>query len=177
MTTFTFGGGCFWCIDAVYRQLRGVISATSGYAGGHDTKPNYYRVLSGGTGHAEVVQIKFDENIIPPDVILDIFFLSHDPTTKDRQGNDVGPQYRSIMLHKDNSQKTLFNQAIKRAQDLYEDPIVTLVEPLDQFYPAESEHQDYFNKNPAAGYCSVIIAPKVSKVRATYSKWLTDRAF
>ena len=172
MTTYVLGGGCFWCLDAIYRRVFGVSSVTSGYAGGHDETPNYYRVVSGLTGHAEVVEIVFDETIIPPEVILDIYLLSHDPTSLNRQGADVGDQYRSIMLYKNDVQKLEFESAIKRSADLFDKPIVTVIQKLDNFYPAENEHQDYFNKNPATGYCSVVIAPKLTKVRSQYRQWL-----
>ena len=172
MTTYVLGGGCFWCLDAIYRRVFGVSSVTSGYAGGHDETPNYYRVVSGLTGHAEVVEIVFDETIIPPEVILDIYLLSHDPTSLNRQGADVGDQYRSIMLYKNDGQKLEFESAIKRSADLFDKPIVTVIQKLDNFYPAENEHQDYFNKNPATGYCSVVIAPKLTKVRSQYRQWL-----
>jgi peptide-methionine (S)-S-oxide reductase len=172
MTTYVLGGGCFWCLDAIYRQVSGVSSVASGYAGGHDETPNYYRVVSGLTGHAEVVEIVFDETIIPPEVILDIYLLSHDPTSLNRQGADVGDQYRSIMLYKNDGQKLEFESAVKRSAGLFDKPIVTVIQKLDNFYPAEDEHQDYFNKNPATGYCSVVIAPKLTKVRSQYRQWL-----
>lgn len=173
---FTFGGGCFWCIDAVYRKLRGVTRVTSGYSGGHDTQPNYYRVASGETGHAEVVQIEFDETIIPAEIVLDIFFLIHDPTTLNRQGADMGAQYRSVLFYDNVQQKNQYEEAISRAQNNWDNPIVTTLEPLESFYPAEDEHQDYFDKQPASGYCSIVIQPKIVKARGQYAKWFkTDQ--
>ena len=170
MTEFILGGGCFWCIDAVFRQLKGVTLVESGYAGGDGT-PDYYRVASGRTGHAEVVRVRFDETILPADTLLDIFFLVHNPTTLNRQGADTGPQYRSTMMYQDEAQLALFTAARQRAQQHRDDPIVTEIVPFDTYYPAEPEHQDYFAKQPASGYCSVVIAPKISKARAAYAEW------
>ena len=170
MTEFILGGGCFWCTDAVFRRLKGVSLVESGYAGGDET-PDYYRVASGRTGHAEVVRVQFDETILPADTLLDIFFLIHNPTTLNRQGADVGPQYRSTMMYQNEAQLARFEAARDRAQQHWDDPIVTEIVPLKQFYPAEDEHQDYFNKQPASGYCSVVIAPKITKARAAYAEW------
>ena len=174
MTEFVLGGGCFWCVDAVYRRIKGVTQVESGYAGGTDNAPNYYRVASGRTGHAEVVRITFDEAVIPADTVLDIFFLIHDPTTPNRQGADVGTQYRSVMLYQTAEQRELFEAAIERAKSVWDDPIVTELTELDTFYPAEDEHQDYFNKQPDAGYCQIVIAPKVSKARHEFEKWFRE---
>jgi peptide-methionine (S)-S-oxide reductase len=174
MTSYVLGGGCFWCLDAVYRRLRGVIRVESGYAGGDDPSPNYYRVTTGSTGHAEVVRITFDETVITHDIVLDLFFLIHDPTTLNRQGADVGTQYRSIMLYEDKHQEQHFHQAIERAQNIWQDPIVTEIEPLNEFFTAEDEHQDYFNKYPASGYCSIVIVPKIVKARAVYKQWFKE---
>jgi len=171
MTTYVLAGGCFWCLDALYRGLKGVISVESGYSGGNLDDPTYYEVAQGNTGHAEAVSITFDESIIPTEIILDIFFLIHDPTTLNRQGADVGTQYRSAMFHKDTQQKHAFEAAASRAEARWDTPIVTEITPLDTVYPAEDEHQDYFNKNPGNGYCSVVITPKIVKARATYSQW------
>ncbi len=168
MTIYSLAGGCFWCLDAVYRRIKGVTSVVSGYAGGHTDNPTYEAVSTGSTGHAEVVQITFDETIIPKDVILDIFFLIHDPTTVNRQGADVGTQYRSAMYYTTDSDKEAFEAAIKRAQTHWDDPIVTELAPLTVFYAAESYHQDYFTNNPEAGYCSIVIAPKIIKARSVY---------
>lgn len=175
MTTYVLGGGCFWCLDALYRRVNGVERVVSGYAGGTTTDhPSYYDVASGSTGHAEVVRITFDDTVIKPEDILDIFFAFHNPTTPNRQGADTGTQYRSIMLYQDEGQKAQFTQALDRAQKLWDDPIVTEINKLDIFYPAEEEHQDYFNKNPEAGYCQVVIAPKLAKARKKYSQWLKE---
>lgn len=171
MTTYTLAGGCFWCLDAVYRGIKGVSEVVSGYSGGDVANPSYEQVSTGRTGHAETVQITFDESIIPPDVILDIFFLIHDPTTPDRQGNDVGPQYRSAMFYADDTQKAAFEAAVERARAHWDDPIVTEMAKLDVFYPAEDYHQDYFNKNPGNGYCSIVITPKIVKARSAYKEW------
>jgi peptide-methionine (S)-S-oxide reductase len=172
MTTFILGSGCFWCIDAVFRQIKGVTLVESGYANGDDKRtPNYYRVASGHTGFAEVVRVTFDEAVIPSDVILDIFFLIHDPTTLNRQGADIGSQYRSCLFYSNEQQKQLFEAAIQRAQYIWDGPIVTEVEPLHSFYVAEDEHQDFFSKQPESGYCSIVIMPKIIKARAAYSQW------
>jgi len=174
MTTFVLGGGCFWCVDAVFRRLKGVTKVESGYAGGHTDSPNYYQVASGQTGHAEVVSVTFDESVIPPETILNIFFSIHDPTTLNRQGADVGTQYRSIMLYQDHEQKQLFENAIEKAKSIWTGTIVTEIKPLEKFFVAEDEHQDFFSKQPDAGYCQIIIAPKVIKARATYTKWFKE---
>lgn len=174
MTTYVLAGGCFWCLDAVYRRLKGVEQVVSGYAGGELNDPSYEQVSTGLTGHAEVVKITFDETVIPRETILDLFFLIHDPTTLNRQGNDVGTQYRSAMFYADDDQKQVFEAALERAKEHWGDKIVTQLTRLETFYPAEEYHQDYFNKNPAAGYCSIIIAPKISKARAEFKKWFKE---
>lgn len=158
-------------MDAVFRRIRGVSEVVSGYAGGTTENPTYYEVAGGHTGHAEVVQVTFDETVIPAETLLGIFFTLHDPTTLNRQGADAGTQYRSVMLYADDDQRSDFTTAIEQAATIWDDPIVTEVAPLDTFYPAEPEHQDYFARNPAAGYCSVVIAPKISKVRAQYTDY------
>ena len=172
MNTFVLAGGCFWCLDAVYRQIKGVENVVSGYSGGDIPTPTYDQVSMGTTGHTESVQITFNESVVPTDVILDLFFLVHDPTTADRQGNDVGTQYRSAMFYTDDTQKQLFQSAIERAQKNWDSTIVTELAPLGMFYPAEEYHQDYFNQNPDNGYCSAVITPKIVKVRKSYNKWL-----
>ena len=141
----------------------------SGYAGGESSDPTYYQVASGKTGHAEVVQVTFDESTVSSQAVLDIFFTLHDPTTRNRQGADEGSQYRSILLYVDEQQQIAFTEAVKRAQAIWDDPIVTELAQLDMFYPAEPEHQDYFNKNPANGYCSIVINPKLIKVRKKFT--------
>jgi peptide-methionine (S)-S-oxide reductase len=174
MTTYVIAGGCFWCLDAVYRRLKGVQSVVSGYSGGGVDNPTYEQVSTGETGHAEAIELTFDEKIIPKKTILDLFFLIHDPTTLNRQGNDVGPQYRSAMFYADNAQKKEFTAAAKRAENHWDNPLITQIEKLDTFYPAEDYHQDYFNKNPGNGYCSIVISPKIVKARAAYKKWFKD---
>lgn len=174
MTSYVLGGGCFWCLDALYRQLKGVTGVESGYAGGHTASPNYHRVSTGTTGHAEVVSVSFDEAVVPPDIILDAFFLAHDPTTLNRQGTDIGTQYRSIALYQDPEQKSRFEAAAMRAQAHWDAPVVTEITPLTAFYPAEADHQDYYSKQPAAGYCQAVIAPKLLKARAALKEWLKE---
>jgi len=166
----TIGGGCFWCLDAVYRQLRGVEKVVSGYAGGTVSNPSYREVCGGRTGHAEVVQITFDPMEVSYRDLLDVFFTIHDPTTKDRQGADIGPQYRSIILTHSDEQARVAREAITEitAEKLWDDPIVTEVVPLTTFYPAEAYHQDYFANNPGQGYCQAVIAPKVAKFRRKF---------
>lgn len=164
----TLGGGCFWCLEAVYKDLKGVEKVVSGYAGGHVPQPSYQQVCTGRTGHAEVVQVHYDPQVISLEEILQVFFTIHDPTTPNRQGNDVGPQYRSIILFHDEAQRQVAEQALKEAQDLWSNPIVTEIEPLEVFYQAEEYHQDYFERNPYQPYCQVVIAPKVSKFRKQY---------
>ena len=166
----TLGGGCFWCLDAVYRQLRGVEKVESGYAGGTKPNPTYRDVCSGQTGHAEVVQITFDPAEISYRDLLDVFFTIHDPTTKDRQGGDIGSQYRSIILTHSDDQARVAREAVAEveAEKLYDDPIVTEIEPLTTFYSAERYHQDYFADNARQPYCQAVIAPKVAKFRQKF---------
>ncbi len=170
LQTTTLGGGCFWCLEAVYELVDGVTSVVSGYAGGHVANPSYEQVCTGTTGHAEVTQITFDPAVVSLAHLLDIFFTIHDPTTLNRQGYDVGTQYRSIILYHDDEQKAEAEASMSRVveQGLYRDPLVTRVEPLDVFYPAEEYHQEYFRSNPGASYCQVIIEPKVAKFREKY---------
>ena len=165
--TATLGGGCFWCLEAVYDDLRGVTDVVSGYAGGHVPDPTYEQVCGGATGHAEVVRVTFDPAQITYRDLLDVFFSIHDPTTLNRQGADVGTQYRSVIFPHDDEQKRIAEQAIRdlEAEEVWESPVVTQVVPLTEFYPAEDYHQEYFARNPGAGYCQLVIAPKVSKFR------------
>ncbi len=158
------GGGCFWCVEAVYERIEGVKSAVSGYAGGQTRNPTYREVSSGRTGHAEVVRVEFDPGTINYEEILEIFWKSHDPTTLNRQGYDVGTQYRSIILYNDEQQREKAERSKAEVQKSFSDPIVTEIETLDGFYEAEDYHQDYFAKNPTAGYCQVVIAPKLEKL-------------
>ena len=166
----TLGGGCFWCTDAVFDELRGVEKVVSGYTGGHIPNPSYEAVCSKTTGHAEVTQVTFDADVISLEELLRIFFTVHDPTTLNRQGNDVGPQYRSAVFYHDDEQKRITEEIIAEFEklELWPNPIVTEVTPLDVFYPAESYHQDYYKKNPYAGYCMFVIRPKVGKFRKKY---------
>jgi peptide-methionine (S)-S-oxide reductase len=165
----TFGGGCFWCLEAFFERVKGVKAVVSGYAGGNVARPNYELVCTGATGHAEVVNIEYDANIVTFDDLLDIFWICHDPTTQDRQGPDFGTQYRSIILYHNEAQKTAAYKSYQKvtAAGLYRDPIVTQLVPLVKFWPAEKYHQDYYrrnaNKNP---YCATVIAPKIAELRA-----------
>jgi peptide-methionine (S)-S-oxide reductase len=167
----TLGGGCFWCLEAVYLDLRGVTGVMSGYAGGHVANPTYEQVCAKKTGHAEVVQITFDPAEVSYEDLLRVFFTIHDPTTKDRQGNDVGPQYRSVIFTHDEAQRAAAEKIIKEISDarIWPAPIVTEVQPLEAFWPAEPEHHDYFARNPWSGYCRAIIAPKVQKFRKSFA--------
>ncbi|MCG8478163.1 MAG: peptide-methionine (S)-S-oxide reductase MsrA [Spirochaetales bacterium] len=162
--SIVLGGGCFWCIEALYRRLDGVIEARSGYAGGHLEKPTYKEVCTGSTGHAEVVEITFDRDVISLEEILAFFWKAHDPTTPNRQGADVGTQYRSIILYRDEEQKRLAEASLKGAQSSFSDPIVTEIEPLGALYPAEDYHNDYYEHNPGQGYCRLVIEPKIAKL-------------
>jgi len=176
--TATLGGGCFWCLDAVYRDLNGVTQVVSGYAGGHVANPSYEQVCGKHTGHAEVVQVTFDPAVLSYADLLRVFFTIHDPTTKDRQGADVGPQYRSIILtHSPEQEQTARNvmEEIEQAA-IWGAPLVTELAPATQFWPAEPEHQDYFNRNPWAGYCRAVIAPKVVKFRKAFADRLKRAA-
>ncbi|GAA1998750.1 peptide-methionine (S)-S-oxide reductase MsrA [Brevibacterium samyangense] len=172
MQTFTLAAGCFWCMDAVYRRTKGVTAVESGYTGGHVENPSYYAVCSGTTGHAEAVRVTFDEDVVPPEVILGMFFTGHDPTSLNRQGNDVGTQYRSAMFYRDEEEKEYFAAAIEQAQEIFPRPIVTTLEPASTWYPAEPEHQDFYTRNPGNGYCSFIIDPKVARARSSYAEWM-----
>jgi peptide-methionine (S)-S-oxide reductase len=160
----TIGGGCFWCIEAVFEQLDGVVTVTSGYAGGQTENPTYKEVCGGETGHAEVVQIDFDPSKISYEKILSIFWKAHDPTTLNRQGNDVGTQYRSVIYHHSEEQRKIAEASMKAQAESFERPIVTEIAPLKKFYPAEEYHQDYYRKNPEAGYCTFVIRPKLQKL-------------
>ena len=163
----TLGGGCFWCLEAVYDQLRGVTDVVSGYSGGHVPAPSYEQVCRGSTGHAEVVQVTFDPSIVTFRQILEVFFAIHDPTTLNRQGADVGPQYRSAIYYHSTEQKLMAEQVIAdlTAKKLWDRKIVTEVAPFEEFFPAEAYHQEYFARNPGQGYCQFVIAPKVAKFR------------
>jgi len=170
METAILGGGCFWCLEAALRQLKGVESVISGYAGGHVAEPDYRRVCSGATGHAEVVQVSFDPAIIDYRTLLTAFFAIHDPTTKDRQGNDVGTQYRSVIFAASPAQERIARETIAElaAECVWPNPIVTEVLPAPRFWPAEDYHQDYLALNPLQPYCMAVVAPKAAKLRQIF---------
>ena len=172
MRTFVLAGGCFWCLDAVYRTLKGVHDVVSGYTGGDLANSSYEAVCTGQTGHAEAVKVVFDEAVIPAEVILDVFFTLHDPRQLNRQGNDVGTQYRSAMFYADAAQKAEFEAALARAAEYWDGGIVTQLEPLGIWFDAEEYHQDFFAKNPTQGYCLAVAQPKVNKVRRSYAEFV-----
>ncbi len=170
MAKATIGGGCFWCVEAVYLMIEGVENVVSGYAGGKTKNPTYREVCTGLSGHAEVVQITFDEAKISYADILEIFWTCHDPTTLNRQGNDKGTQYRSVIYYHNDDQKAQAQKSIAEvAPTLWDDPIVTELSPLPEFYTAEGYHQNYYAQNSQKGYCAVVISPKISKVRKKYA--------
>lgn len=170
----TLGGGCFWCIEAIYLDLIGVKKVVSGYSGGEVDDPTYKQICTGNTGHAEVIQVTYDPEIITYKELLEIFFTVHDPTTLNRQGNDIGTQYRSVIFYHNDEQQQIANKVIEEFEtnEIWDDPIVTEVTELDTFYPAEEYHQNYYAKNPNQGYCRVVIAPKVAKFRKKYENKL-----
>ena len=168
----TLGGGCFWCVEAVFQDLKGVEKVVSGYEGGKIKNPTYREICSGMTGHAEVIQVHFDPSIISFDDILRVFFTTHDPTTLNRQGADRGTQYRSVIFYHSEGQKAVSEKVIKEFAEIWSDPIVTEVSPTTIFYEAEAYHQNYYKNHPNEGYCSVIIAPKVAKVRKLFAEKL-----
>jgi peptide-methionine (S)-S-oxide reductase len=170
----TLAGGCFWCLEAAYDELKGVFSVESGYSGGHVENPTYKQVCNGLTGHAEVVQVTFDPQVISFKDILNVFFVIHDPTTLNRQGNDVGTQYRSAIFYHSPEQKATAEEAIRdlTAQKVWDQPIVTEVKPLENYYPAEDYHQEYFVNNPYQPYCMMVVAPKVTKFRKHFMEML-----
>jgi peptide-methionine (S)-S-oxide reductase len=169
--TATFGAGCFWCVDAIFRELDGVMSVTAGYAGGHTQDPDYKSVCSGTTGHAEVAQIVYDPKKISYDELLEVFWQTHDPTTLNRQGADVGTQYRSVIFHHNAEQKQKAERykAELDQSGAWDKPIITEIGPLERFYPAENYHQDYYAANPDAGYCQYVIRPKLEKFRKVFA--------
>jgi len=164
----TFGGGCFWCLEAVFEETRGVVDVISGYAGGQTPSPTYEQVCSGNTGHAEVVQITFDPKLISYEALLKIFWLIHDPTTLNRQGNDVGTQYRSVIFYHNETQKAQAEASMKAFAGKFTKPIVTEIKPLEVFYKAEAYHQNYFKNNPNQGYCMFVVSPKVEHFKHEY---------
>ncbi len=168
--TATLGGGCFWCVEAAYKELEGVESVTSGYAGGHTDDPSYKEVCSGRTGHAEVVRVEYDPNVLTYEDVLEVFFTIHDPTQLNRQGPDVGTQYRSIILPESDEQRRISERFVGALDEEYDDDVVTEITDLVTFYPAEEHHQDYFERNPTDAYCRMHAQPKVEKVR---KQWAT----
>ncbi len=172
----TLGGGCFWCLEAVYEQMRGVVSVESGYSGGRTADPSYESVCSGLTGHAEVVQVRFDPAAVSYREVLEVFFGIHDPTTKDRQGHDIGTQYRSVIFTHDEEQAATAAKLIADLEEggVFADPIVTEVQPLERFWPAEDYHRQYYRRNPAQPYCLMVVGPKVAKYRERFAGLLRD---
>ena len=164
------GGGCFWCTEAVFELLKGVSDVESGYANGHTPNPTYRDICTGETGHAEVIKITYDDSVITADTLLDIFFVVHNPTTLNYQGADHGTQYRSTILYTDEETKEAAQAAMEAAQADYSDPIVTIIEPLKCYYPAEAYHQDYYRQNPMQGYCMAVIPPKLAKLKEKFGK-------
>lgn len=171
----TFGAGCFWCVEAVFKRLEGVQSVQPGYAGGHVEDPTYEEVCSGDTGHAEVCQLEFDPEQVSYEDLLEVFWGIHNPTTKNREGPDVGSQYRSVIFYHDERQKKLAETSKKAADasDIWDDPIVTEIEPLENFYPAEAYHRDYYENNPDQSYCRTVIRPKIEKFKKEFRDRLT----
>lgn len=174
----TFGAGCFWCVEAIFEELKGVKRVVAGYAGGDVKNPTYQQVSTGTTGHAEVTRIVYDPSVISYDQLLTVFWHTHNPTTKNRQGADVGPQYRSVIFYHNEKQKEIAEKSLKQTDQsgLWEDPIVTEIEPIKNYSEAENYHQNYYENNPNAGYCTVVIAPKLKKFRKEFSEWLKDNS-
>ncbi len=172
MESIVLGGGCFWCLEATYQLVRGVEKVVPGYAGGNSPNPNYWSVHDDETGHAEVVQVTFDPVHIKLEDILEIFWIIHDPTTPERQGNDVGAEYRSLILFNDEKQNSIINASKENAQLIWDDPIVTEIKLLDKFYEAEPEHHNYFQNHPEQAYCQLIINPKLTKLRQNFANKL-----
>lgn len=174
----TLAGGCFWCLEAVYKRMQGVVSVTSGYMGGETVNPSYEAVCSGKTGHAEVVQIAYDPQVVSYRDLLEVFFSIHDPTQKNRQGNDVGTQYRSAIFWHDTGQRDEAQRMIEELtrEGVYPAPIVTEVTPATTFWPAEDYHQDYYDRHPNQPYCLFVVAPKVAKFRGKFKRWLKPEA-
>ena len=169
METIVLGGGCFWCTEASFLLIKGVEDVVPGYAGGTTENPTYREVASGRTGHAEVIKVVFDESQIAPGEVLDVFWAIHNPTTLNRQGNDIGSEYRSIILYTNDTQKPIIQASIDTVAKLWKDPIITEVEPLNHFYEAEPEHRRFFETHPELGYCQVVINPKLEKLRQQFA--------
>ncbi len=172
MESIVLGGGCFWCLDASFNLIKGITEVVSGYAGGHVANPDYGSVSSGTTGHAEVVRVTFDTSVLTLTDVLEIFWAVHDPTTVDRQGNDVGPQYRSAIYYETGEQLPVIQKSIEDVQKLWDNPVMTEVKKLDKFYPAEDYHQNYFANNPEQAYCQVVINPKLIKLKEKFGQRL-----
>lgn len=172
MKKLVLGGGCFWCTEAVFLNVKGVSSVTSGYTGGHRPNPTYQSICTGVSGHAEIIDIEYDENIISLENLLEVFFVIHDPTTLNAQGADKGTQYRSVVYYSDASEKKSIEDVIKKAQEDFDDKIVTEVSPLETVYPAEDYHKNYYNLNSSQGYCQVIISPKLQKFMTKFPEYL-----
>ena len=170
--TATLGGGCFWCLEAVYDEMQGVLSVESGYMGGHVPNPDYQTVCTGRSGHVEVVQVTFDPSVASYRDILEVFFAIHDPTSMDRQGNDSGPQYRSVIFYHDDAQRSIAEQTIAEEEAAWTRPIVTELRPAATFYAAENYHQEYFRNNPQQPYCAFVVSPKVKKFREKFASRL-----
>lgn len=178
MKKIVFGGGCFWCIEAIYQMLNGVEKVTSGYAGGADDKPNYYSVSSEKTGHAEVIEVEYDPSVITLENLFAVFFTAHDPTTRNQQGADKGTQYRSVILYTTPEQKIAAENYIQKltTEEIYPNSIVTELEPLQKFFPAEDYHQNYYNQNKDANpYCQVVIDPKIAKIKKSFAHLLKNK--
>jgi len=173
----TFGAGCFWCVEAIFGELKGVQSVEAGYAGGHVKNPSYKEVCSGNTGHAEVARIVYEPEVISFEELLQVFWHLHDPTTKNRQGADVGTQYRSVIFYHNEKQKESAERLLEEIDqsNLWQDPIVTDIEPLSNYYPAEDYHQDYFEKHKAGGYCQTVIAPKIKKLHQNFGHIIKEK--
>lgn len=169
METITLGGGCFWCLEAVYDDMRGVVSVESGYMGGHVDQPTYSAVCMGNTGHAEVVRVTYDPAVVSTREVLEVFFAMHDPTTLNRQGNDTGTQYRSAIFYDSQEQRQVAEEVMREVAPLFDDPIVTELTPASEFFIAEDYHQEYFAKNPYQPYCMFAVAPKLAKFRKKYA--------
>ena len=176
--TIYLGGGCFWCTEAVFDRVRGVLDVESGYANGHLPQPTYEQVCEGTTGHAEVIRVVFDPQVLPRSALLEIFFGTHDPTTLNRQGNDVGPQYRSAVYTTDDAQLQQVQAFVEQLNidNVFGTPVVTEVQPLQSYWPAESYHQDYFARNPHQGYCAYVVGPKVQKFLQRFGDYQKDAA-
>lgn len=176
LETATLAGGCFWCTEAIFKRLKGVVSVMPGYSGGQKTNPSYEEVCSGTTGHAEAIQIEFDPTIISFDKILEVFWHLHDPTTPNQQGNDIGTQYRSAIFYHSEKQKEIAEKIKRNIEDskIYTNPVITEIVPFTNFYKAENYHKDYYDKNKSASYCQVIIDPKIQKLMSNYKKEVKD---